>query len=238
MFDPFAIKNLPVSGSKFNPRLIVLYGGGGHGKQIIDLIKLTRAFKLVGIIDDEKTAGSEVMGIPILGDNHLLGGLFKRGIHQAMNGIGGITDPTHRKAAFDRLQAEGFTCPAIIHPSSFVEASATIHEGAQVFAQAYVGSECEIGFGCLINYGAILSHDCILAERVTISPGAMLAGDVKVGEGARIGMGATINIGLTIGSGALVGNGATVKTDVPAGMVVHAGSTWPEPGEQKADYDV
>ncbi|MGA9398265.1 MAG: acetyltransferase [Anaerolineaceae bacterium] len=229
---------MPASESAFNPKLIVLYGGGGHGKQIIDLLKLTRTFKLVGIIDDEKTAGSEVMGIPILGDARLLGELFKRGIRQAVNGIGGITDPALRKSAFDRLLAEGFTCPAIIHPTAFVEPSATVHDGAQVFAQAYVGSECEIGFGCLINYGAILSHDCILAERVNISPGAMLAGGVNVDEGARIGMGATINIGLTIGSGALVGNGATVKTDVPAGMVIHAGATWPEPGEQKADNDV
>jgi len=238
MYDPFAIKKMPASGSAFNPKLIVLYGGGGHGKQIIDLLMVTSSYKLIGVIDDEKRADSEVMGIPVLGDYHILGNLYERGIHQALNGIGGIADPAQRMLAFDRLQGVGFTCPTIIHPTAFVEPSATISEGAQIFAQAYVGSQCDIGFGCLINYGAILSHDCVLAERVNISPGAMLAGGVKVGEGARIGMGATINIGLTIGSGALVGNGATVKTDVPAGMVVHAGSTWPEPGEQKADYDV
>ncbi len=238
MFDPFSIKNIPAPGARFNPKLIILYGGGGHAKQIIDLLNFTGTYKLVGIIDDEITPGSVVMGVPVLGDNHLLSDMFKRGIHLAVNGIGGITDPTHRKDAFARLQAEGFKCPALIHPSAFVEPSAKVHEAAQVFAKAYVGSECEIGFGCLINYGAILSHDCILAERVSISPGAMLAGGVKVGEGARIGMGATINIGLTVGSGSLVGNGATVKKDVPAGQVVHAGAIWPEPGEQKAESDV
>jgi sugar O-acyltransferase (sialic acid O-acetyltransferase NeuD family) len=238
MFDPFSVKNMPVPGTRFNPKLIILYGGGGHGKQIIDLLRLTGSHKLVGIIDDEVTPGSEVMGVPILGDSRLLGELFTRGIHLAVNGIGGITDPAHRKDAFTRLQADGFNCPALIHPTAFVEASAKVHEAAQVFAKAYIGSECEIGFGCLINYGAILSHDCILAERVTISPGAMLAGGVRVGEGARIGMGATVNIGLNVGSGSLVGNSATVKKDVPAGMVVHAGAIWPEPGEQKAESDV
>jgi acetyltransferase EpsM len=238
MFDPFSDKSMPEPGSAFNPRLIILYGGGGHGKQVIDLLKFTSSFELTGILDDGLPAGSEVMGVKILGDHSLLNSLFTRGIHQAVNGIGGITDPAQRKAAFDRLQKAGFSCPAIIHPTAFVEPSAKVQQGAQVFAQAYVGSECEIGFGCLINYGAILSHDCILAERVNISPGAMLAGGVKVGEGARIGMGATINIGLTVGSGSLVGNSATVKTDVPAGMVVHAGSIWPEPGLQKAENDV
>jgi acetyltransferase EpsM len=238
MFDPFKLKNMPVVGTKYNPKLIVLYGGGGHGKQIIDLIRLAKTFKLIGILDDEKEAGSHIMDIPVLGGNELLYDLSMRGIRQAINGIGGITDPAHRKTAFDRLQAAGFTCPAIIHPTGFVEPSARIREGVQVFAQAYVGSECEVGFGCLINYGAILSHDCILGDRVNVSPGAMLAGGVRVGEGARIGMGVTINIGLTIGSGVLVGNGATVKSDIPAGMVVHAGAIWPEPGNHKAVNDV
>jgi acetyltransferase EpsM len=238
MFDPFLIQNMPAPGSDFNPKLIILYGGGGHGKQIIDLLRLVAAFELVGIIDDVKDAGSQVMGIPVIGNSELLEGLSDRGIRQAVNGIGGITDPAERKTAFDRLQAAGFTCPAIIHPTAFVEPSAIIQDGAQVFAQAYVGSECRIGYGCLINYGAILSHDCLLEARVNISPGAMLAGSVKIGEGARIGMGVTINIGLTVGSGALVGNNATVKADVPAAMVVHAGSIWPEPGTHKVVNDV
>lgn len=238
MFDPFSIKNMPAKGAEFDPRLIVLYGAGGHGKQIVDLLKYSHQLELIGILDDVKEAGSELMGVPILGGYELLYELSMRGVRQAVNGIGGITDPAQRKACFDRLQAAGFTCPPIVHPTAVVEPSARIREGAQVFALAYVGSECEVGIGCLINYGAILSHDCILGERVNISPGAMLAGGVRVGEGARIGMGVTININLTIGSGALVGNGATVKADVPAGMVIHAGAIWPEPGNHKVASDV
>ncbi|MBN2256864.1 MAG: acetyltransferase [Anaerolineaceae bacterium] len=238
MFDPFALKNMPANGADYDPKLVIIYGGGGHAKQIIELLRSSHALELIGILDDDKTAGSELMGVTILGDSDLLYKLSMRGIRQAVNGIGGITNPNQRKVAFDHLQAAGFTCPPIVHPTAFVEPSARMREGAQVFAQVYVGSECEIGFGCLINYGAILSHDCIMGERVNVSPGAMLAGGVRVGEGARIGMGVTINIGLTIGSGALVGNGATVKADVPAGMVVHAGAIWPEPGNHKVVNDV
>jgi acetyltransferase EpsM len=238
MFDPFSLKQIPATGADYDPKLVVLYGGGGHGKQIIDLLRCSHSLELVGILDDEKEAGSQVMGVSVLGGSDLLYDLSMRGIRQAINGIGGILDPNQRKTAFDRLQTAGFTCPPIVHPAAFVEPSARIREGAQVFAQAYVGSECEVGFGCLINYGAILSHDVILGDRVNVSPGAMLAGNVRVGEGARIGMGVTINIGLTIGSGALVGNNATVKADVPAGTVVHAGAIWPEPGAHKGVKDV
>jgi sugar O-acyltransferase (sialic acid O-acetyltransferase NeuD family) len=238
MFDPFALKNMPATGSEFDPKLVVLYGGGGHGKQIIDLLRFSHTLELIGILDDEKEAGTGMMGVPYLGGSELLYELSMRGIRQAINGIGGIVDPGQRKAAFDRLAASGFTCPPIVHHTACVEPSAHVREGAQVFAFAYVGSECEVGFGCLLNYHAILSHDCILGERVNISPGAKLAGGVRVGEGVRIGMGATINIGLTVGSGALIGNGATVKADVPAGVVVHAGAIWPEPGNHKAVTDV
>jgi acetyltransferase EpsM len=238
MFDPFSLKHMPPVGADYDPKLVILYGGGGHGKQIIDLLRSTHTLELIGILDDEKEAGTLVLDIPVLGGVELLYELSMRGIRQAVNGIGGIVDPSPRKVAFDRLRSAGFTCPPIVHPSAVVEPSARIREGAQVFALAYVGSESEVGFGCLVNYGAILSHDCILGERVNVSPGAMLAGNVRVGEGARIGMGVTINIGLTIGSGALVGNGATVKADVPAGAVVHAGAIWPEPGNHKVVKDV
>jgi acetyltransferase EpsM len=238
MFDPLTLKNMPGSGADFDSKLVILYGGGGHGKQIIDLLRGNHTLELIGILDDNKEAGTEMMGVTFLGGSELLYELSMRGVRQAINGIGGITDPTQRKEAFDRLQASGFTCPPIVHHTAFVEPSARIREGAQVFAKAYVGSECEVGFGCLINYGAILSHDCILGERVNISPGAMLAGGVRVGEGARIGMGVTINIGLTVGNGALIGNGATVKADVPSGMIVHAGAIYPEPGNHKAVTDV
>ena len=63
---------------------------------------------------------------------------------------------------------------------------------------------------------------------MNISPGAVLAGSVEIGTGTLIGMGTTINLGVTIGENARVGNGATVKTDVPDGMIVKAGTIWPE----------
>ncbi len=116
MFDPFSVKHMPPVGADYDPKLVILYGGGGHGKQIIDLLRCTHALELIGILDDEKEAGTTVLDIPVLGGNELLYELSMRGIRQAVNGIGGIIDPTPRKTAFDRLRSAGFTCPPIVHP--------------------------------------------------------------------------------------------------------------------------
>ncbi|UCF61382.1 MAG: hypothetical protein JSV37_01525, partial [Anaerolineaceae bacterium] len=56
----------------FDPNALIIYGGGGHGKSLIDLIREMGTYKIVGLIDDGLEAGSEVMGLPVFGGGHLL----------------------------------------------------------------------------------------------------------------------------------------------------------------------
>jgi acetyltransferase EpsM len=214
--------------TEFNPLAIIVYGGGGHGKSLIELIRSLSSYRIVGVIDDGIPVGQDILGAPVLGGAPSLEGLYQRGVRLAANAVGGIGDLAVRLKIFDLLAQAGFACPALAHPRAFIEASATLAQGVQVFPHAYVGSDVEVGFGTIINTGAIVSHDCKLGNYVNISPGAILAGGVKVGNGALIGMGATVNLLAHIGSGARIGNGATVKNDVPEGGLVRAGSIYPE----------
>lgn len=211
----------------FDPTAIIIYGGGGHGKSLIDLVRLLKGYKLHGIIDDGLIAGESVMGVPVLGGVEQLPGLFESGVRQAANAVGGIGNVAIRVEVFQRLQWAGFACPTLIHPHAFVEQSASLVGGVQVFPHAYVGSEAQVGFGSIVNTSAVVSHECQLGEYTNISPGALLAGGVQVGDRALIGMGATVNLNVRIGAGARVGNGATVKADVPDNAVVRAGAVWP-----------
>ena len=119
---------------------------------------------------------------------------YQQGVRLAVNAVGGIGDVAVRIKIFQRIAQAGFACPAVVHPTAFVEASAQLSPGVQVFPHAYVGSDVRVGFGSIINTGAIVSHDCILGDYTNLSPGAILAGAVQVGSGALIGMGATINL--------------------------------------------
>ncbi len=206
---------------------LVIYGVGGHGRSIAALVEKLGKYDIHGYLDDGFRAGDEVMGMKVLGGLEYLPDLAEKGIRLAINGIGGISDPSSRLNVYERLASAGFYCPSVIHPTAFLEDSAELDDAVQVFPFTYVGTHVQVSFGCIINTGVIISHDCQLAPYVNLSPGATLAGGVSVGEGTLIGMRATVNLGVQVGQQVRIGNGATVKSDVPDGGVVPAGTIWP-----------
>lgn len=211
----------------FDPVAMVVYGGGGHGKSLIDLVRAAGRFDLVGIIDDSLPPGGDVMGLTILGGAEMLGDLAARGVRQAVNAVGGVGNIVSRVDVFRRLHEAGFHCPTVVHPTSLIEPSAELSQAVQVMPRAYIGSEAHIGYGSIVNTAAVVSHDCLVGSYVNIAPGALIAGGVEISDRSLVGMGVTINLEVRIGQDALIGNGATVKRDVPDGAVVRAGSVWP-----------
>ena len=222
------IKEDQIPQKEYNPNALIVYGGGGHGKAVIELIRALNIYEIAGILDDGIDAETEIMGIPVFGGEEVLSVVFNRGIRLAVNAVGGIGDIKIRSIVFKKLLENGFECPTVIHPKAFFEPSSEIYSGVQIFPHAYIGSETKINFGAIINTGAIISHDCILDDHVNISPGAILAGMVHVEQSVLIGMGVTVNLGVNIGEGARIGNGATIKGDVPQKTIIRAGSIWPD----------
>jgi len=210
-----------------DPHAIIIYGSGGHGKTLLELLRQFDNYNILGFVDDRQLKGQKVMDVPVLGGMDILPELLAQGVYQAVNAVGGISNIQSRIQVFKRLSAAGFSFPALVHPTAFVETSARLSPGVQVFAHAYVGTQVTLGTGVIVNTGAIVSHDCQIGDYANISPGAMLAGEVTVGEATLIGMGTTINIQVTIGSYARIGNSATVKSDVPDSGIVRAGAVWP-----------
>jgi sugar O-acyltransferase (sialic acid O-acetyltransferase NeuD family) len=220
-------QEIKIPKKKYDEHSLVVYGGGGHGKTLIELIRALGGYNLAGVIDDGLDVGSEVMGCVVFGGGQALDALSERGVRMAVNAVGGIGDITSRISVFERILEAGLICPTLIHPSAIVEKSARLGKGVQVFSHGYIGSDAQIGFGVIINTQAVVSHDCSVGDYANIAPGALLAGGVSIGEGTLVGMGVTINLNVTIGPGSRVGNSAVVKQDVPEGTIVRAGAIWP-----------
>ena len=59
---------------------IVIVGGGGHAKVIIDAIVSRNKLDIAGIVDPSLPKGFKVIGVSVLGNDSLLKQIFKKGI--------------------------------------------------------------------------------------------------------------------------------------------------------------
>lgn len=205
---------------------IVLYGGGGHAKMLIDLIQGAGIYAIEGIIDDSLDVDSEILGIPVLGGSKKLVEIKRSGIQKAVNAVGGIGNIRSRIGVFETLISAGFDLPPVVHPAAIIEPSASLSPGAQIFAKAYIGGDVHIGFGAIVSTGSIISHDCVLGKYSIISPGAILAGEVRIGSRVLVGMGVTINLRVEIGENTRIGNSTTILSSVPSNQIIQAGSVY------------
>jgi UDP-perosamine 4-acetyltransferase len=199
---------------------IVGLGAGGHVRSVLEAIRSLGRFEAAALADDDPArAGSEVLGVPVVGAD-ALERLRADGIAHAFAGVGGVGDSTARERVFGRLLADGFELPPIVHVSAVVSPWAHLGRGVHVLAGVIVNAGAEIGDNVILNTGAIVEHDCRIGAHAHVGPGARLAGTVTVGERAHVGIGAVVIEEIRIGEGALVAAGAVVVRDVPAGARV------------------
>lgn len=199
---------------------IVIIGGGGLGKMLIDTIRELRCYNIVGILDKDLSKGSYVYGYKVLGGDDMLPVLYEQGLRLAANSIGSMVASQKdklfhlRSVIAEKIKKAGYIIPNIIHPAAIVESTAKLGDGNIVLAGAYIGGDVIIGDHCLINNHAIISHDCVLGNCVRVSPNATLAGGVRVGDNSLVGMNTTIYIGVSIGKDSILFNGVNVFCNV------------------------
>jgi len=199
---------------------IILLGGGGHAKVLIDLIKTAGHYEIAGILDKQLKIGSEVAGIPVLGNDDFLPELYSKGIKNACIAVGSIKDNSKRRELFERVKQIGFNIPYLVHPSAIVSGNSRISEGVQIMPGAIIQTDSLIGRNTIINTGVIIEHDCKIGKHIHVCPGAVVSGGSIIGDNAFIGAGATVINGIKIGSDAVIAAGAVVINNVPDGAKV------------------
>lgn len=188
---------------------VYIFGAGGHGKVVLDVLLSENKYVVKGILDDAPKLDT-LFDIPIKKN-------FNRQKLQARNCIVAIGDNSIRKKIVTTLDTNFIMT---IHPHAIVSKFAKIGPGTQIMAAAVVNPEAVIGSHCIINTGAIVEHDCKLADYVHVAPNACLGGNVSVGEKTLIGIGAVVIPNIKIGKNVSVGAGAVVVTNIPDNAVV------------------
>tara|TARA_R110002095_G_scaffold103660_2_gene90861 strand:+ start:481 stop:1119 length:639 start_codon:yes stop_codon:yes gene_type:complete len=199
---------------------IILLGGGGHAKVLMDLIAESGDYQITGILDPLLKAGTRLKGCTVLGTDAELSGLRDQGIQYVAIGVGSVKCNLQRKALFDQSRKCGFKIPALVHPRAIVSAEVELSEGVQVMAGAIIQADTTIGEGTVINTGVQVDHDCQIGRQAFLSPGVVLSGGVIVGDNSFVGAGAVVIQGVRIGNNAVIAAGAVVIHDVEDGALV------------------
>jgi sugar O-acyltransferase (sialic acid O-acetyltransferase NeuD family) len=188
---------------------ILLIGGGGHCKSVIDVIEQEGQFQIVGIIDKTELFGTNVLGYPVIGNDLDLKNLAKKYAY-ALITIGQIKSPNQRIKLFDLAKKAGFIIPSILSPRAYISKHAFIGDGTVVMHDALINAKATIGNNCIINSKALIEHDSVILEHCHISTNATINGGVVVESGCFIGSGVITKESITIGKNSFIKAGSLV----------------------------
>jgi sugar O-acyltransferase (sialic acid O-acetyltransferase NeuD family) len=198
---------------------ILLVGGGGHCRSVVDSLLETDGNRELGIVEKPGTGEGDVFGISVVGTDDDLQKLFDDGWGFAFITLGGIGLSEKRRSLYSILQKIGYIFPAIIDKTAIISKHVEIHEGAFVGKNAVINAGSEIGICAIINSCAVVEHDCSVGAFSHISPGAILCGGVSIESGAHVGAGAVVRQQLSIGHNSIIGMGSVVTRDIPENVI-------------------
>lgn len=193
-------------------RKLLLIGGGGHCRSVIDCVIDLGLFDDVGIIDSK---ASTYLGIPVVGNDNDIPELKKAGWNEAFIAVGSIGDTVIRRRLYDMVKGYRFIIPTIIDSTAIIAKGVDIKEGSFIGKNAVVNTGTVLGVCSIINTGSIIEHDCRVGDFAHVGPGATVCGQVIIGNDSHVGAGSVIRQGIEIGEKALLGVGSVVVKDVP-----------------------
>lgn len=197
---------------------LLLIGGGGHCLSVLDCLLNLRVYDKIGIIDQP---GSELLGVPIIGEDADLPRLKAEGWTNAFISVGSIGDTTLRQKLFRMVKELDFEIPSVIDPTAVIGRECEIGEGCFVGKRAIINAGSRIGECAIINSGAIVEHDCVIGDFAHISPGVVLCGNVTVGSATHIGAGTVVRQEIKIGNESIIGIGSTIVANVSDKVTVY-----------------
>lgn len=189
---------------------IILIGGGGHCKSVIDVIEQQAKFEIAGIVDKPEFLGSKILGYKVLGSDFDLNSLVKK-YQYAFITVGQIKSPLLRIKLFDLANKAGFIIPNIISPNAYVSKHSKIGKGTIVMHHAIINANTTIGDNCIINSKVLIEHDCCISSHCHISTNAIINGGVKVGHSCFIGSNVTTKNNILIKEKSFIKAGSILR---------------------------
>lgn len=200
-----------------NKKLLLL-GSGGHCQSVLDAVLSQGQFDPY-LIDN--CSENQKYGIPILGDDSMLGKLYKNDYKYAFVAVGSVGTPEIRQKLTYMLYEIGFTLPNIIDKSAIIAGNVSLGDGIFIGKGVIINAYSQLASNCIINTGSIIEHGCRIGNFAHIAPGSTLCGNVSVEENTHIGAGSVVIQNISIGENSLIGAGSVVIKNIGRNLVAY-----------------
>lgn len=195
-------------------RSIILIGGGGHCKSLIDVIEEEGSYKIVGILDDAiDLLGTKICGYPILGGDELIKELSLKG-YSFLISVGQINEGKIRERIFNYCLDLGCNLPNIISPHAYVSKNVKMGKGNVVFHGSIINSETVIGNNNIFNNKSLIEHEVQIGNHNHVSTNSAVNGQVVIGDNNFLGSGSIVINNLVLGNHLILGAGSVLVDSI------------------------
>lgn len=190
---------------------LILIGGGGHCKSVIDVAE-SAGYTILGVLDRSIPVGETVLGYKVLGNDDLVAPLIE--VAEFLVTVGQIKSSDIRIRLNKMVKDAGGKLATVIASSAHVSRHAVLGEGTVVMHQAVVNAGAHIGTGCIINTFANIEHDVMIGDFCHVSTGAMINGEAQIGNNTFVGSQSVVNQCVKVCDNAVIASGSVVNKDI------------------------
>lgn len=203
-----------------NDKTLILVGGGGHCKSVIDVAE-SAGYTIKGILDVKENVGKTVLNYPIIGTDDQIKNFIDDCLFVVT--VGHIKDASLRVNLHHKIENMGGKLGTIIASTAHVSKYAEIGSGSVIMHQAVINASARIGIGCIINTFANVEHDTEIGDFCHISTGAIVNGNCKIGDRTFMGSQSVMVNGIEITADCVIGAGSMVRKNI-ANKGVYSGN--------------
>lgn len=192
-------------------RNLILLGGGGHCKSVIEVAESV-GYNILGILDCPEKIAKSVFGYNVIGTDSDIP--LYVGKAEFVITVGFIKDPSIRIMLYNKVKEAGGRLATIIASTAHVSRYAILGEGTIVMHLAFVNAGAKIGNNVILNTFTNIEHDVEIGDQCHISTGTMVNGDCKIGKNTFIGSLSVLTNGICIGDDLIIGAGSVVHKSI------------------------
>lgn len=204
-------------------RKIVIFGAGGFGREVLEMINQINLIKptwdVIGFIDDAQEVNTQISGKVVLGGLNYLNDEIK----EETGVVLAIGNPQVKQKIISKISSTLLYYPVLIHPNVVLPSNISEYsfgEGTIICPFTFVSLNVRIGKHVLINVNCTIGHDAQIGDFSCLMPNVNVSGEVVLGERTYGGVGSKIINKVKVVSDVTIGAGSVVIKDIESSGTV------------------